>query len=301
MHSVSAATRLLVLLGDPVAHSLSPAFQNAAIQAAGIDAIYTTLRCDAQSVGPLIRALCRANAGGNVTVPHKHIAAQCIEQPTDAVLRTGACNTFWGEEGAICGDNTDVEGFRQAAISLLDRASARRRSGIRDAAPDGPRAPALAGLRTLVVGAGGAAAAAVCALLDDGAAEITLLNRSPDRARTLAARFDERGDVLKVVAAAASLRNVAFDMVVNASSVGLRDDEPLPFDLKTLGGVGVALDLVYRRGGSTPWVRHARSLAIPAADGSEMLLAQGAAAFRRWFGVQAPLDVMRSALASSSA
>jgi shikimate dehydrogenase len=296
MHAVSAATRLLLLLGDPVAHSLSPAFQNAAIRAAGLDAVYTTLRCDAQSVAPLIRALCRADGGGNVTVPHKALAAQCIERPTAAVQRTGACNTFWGEDGVICGDNTDVEGFRHAAVALLQAASARRHSGLRDVATDATQALQLAGSRTLIVGAGGAAAAAVCALLDDGAAEVTLLNRSPDRARTLAARFDERGETVKVVTAVAALQGVAFDLVVNASSVGLRDGEPLPFDLKTLGQVGAALDLVYRHGGATPWVRHARSLAIPAADGSEMLLAQGAAGFRRWFGVEPDVGVMRAAL-----
>ena len=114
-----ATTRLFLLLGDPVEHSLSPRFQNAAIRAAGIDATYAALRCDAQSVPHLIRALGRAGGGGNVTVPHKTIAAQCIERPTDAVTRTGACNTFWGDEGVVCGDNTDVAGFAHAAAQLV--------------------------------------------------------------------------------------------------------------------------------------------------------------------------------------
>jgi shikimate dehydrogenase len=294
---ITATTRLLVLLGDPVAHSLSPAFQNAAIRHLGLDAVYTALRCDAQSVAPLIRALCRANGGGNVTVPHKAIAAQCMERPSAAVQRTGACNTFWGEDGVICGDNTDVDGFRQAAVSLRQEAAAWRGTRPGDVATDSTHAASgLAGISALVVGAGGAAAAAVCALLDDGAAAITLLNRSPDRARTLAARLDPAGETVKVEVTVNALRDVAFDLVVNASSVGLRDDEPLPFDLKTLGDVGAALDLVYRRGGTTPWVRHARSRGIPAADGSEMLLAQGAAAFRRWFGVDAPVPLIRQQL-----
>lgn len=276
----SATTRLLVLLGDPVAHSLSPAFQNAAIRHAALDAVYAALRCDAHSVAPMIRALCRAGGGGNVTIPHKAIAAQCIEEPTPVVHRTGVCNTFWGHDGAIAGDNTDVDGFRQAALALRGE---------------------LRGARALIVGAGGAAAAAVCALLDDGAAGVTLLNRSPDRARTLAARFDPAGGTVDVVTTVAALRGTSWDLVVNASAIGLTPADPLPLDLAIPGDVGAALDLVYSHGRSTPWVRHARSLRIPAADGTGMLLAQGAAAFRRWFGVDPDLETMRAALAGAAA
>jgi shikimate dehydrogenase len=273
----SATTRLLVLLGDPVAHSLSPAFQNAAIRHAGLDAVYLALRCGTESVAPLIRALCRAGGGGNVTVPHKADAARCIERPTPDVLRTGACNTFWADEsGAICGDNTDVEGFRHAALELTGTS--------------------LSGIRCLMIGAGGAAAAALCALLQDGAAAVTLLNRSADRASALAARLDPGGDLVRVIADAGQLQGEPYDLVVNASSVGLHEDEPLPLDLEPLGDVGAALDLVYRRRSGTPWVRHAITLGIPAADGSTMLMAQGAAAFHRWFGVEPPLHVMREAM-----
>jgi shikimate dehydrogenase len=283
LQDITAATRLILLLGDPVAHSLSPRFQNAAIRHRGLDAVYAVLRCDAQSVAPIIRALCRAGGAGNVTVPHKATAAQCIEQPTEVLRRTGACNTFWGEDGTICGDNTDVAGFRHAATALLQR---------------GTRAPAasLRGVHALIVGAGGAAAAATCALLDDGAAGITLINRSPDRARTLAARLDPAGGVIDVVTTVAALRGRSFDLVVNASSIGLADTDPLPLDLAIPGNVGAVLDLVYRRDSATPWVRHAREHGITAADGAGMLIAQGAAAFQRWFRVEAPAAVMQRAL-----
>ncbi|MEX0907689.1 MAG: hypothetical protein WD054_05110 [Gemmatimonadota bacterium] len=272
---LSAKTRLLALLGDPVVHSLSPAFQNAAIRDAGFDAVYVALRCDAHSVAPLIRALCRAGGGGNVTVPHKSTAAECVERPTDAVLRTGACNTFWSVDGVVHGDNTDVAGFRFAVLQLL---------------------PALEGITALIVGAGGAAAAAACALMDDGASTIIMINRSPDRARSLAQRLDPEGRIIRVVTSVHDLAGDDIDLAVNASAVGLSGDEPLPFDLAALGRVRAAFDIVYRREGSTPWVRHARRLGIEAADGTEMLLGQGAGAFERWFDRQAPLDVMRAAL-----
>jgi shikimate dehydrogenase len=271
----SATTRLFVLLGEPVAHSVSPLFQNAAIRSRDIDAVYAALPCDRQSVGPLIRALCRAGGGGNVTVPHKGAAAECIAKPTVHVTRTGACNTFWGEDGEVCGDNTDVQGFDHAARQLL---------------------PDLEGITAFIVGAGGAAAAAVCALMDAGASAITLLNRSPDRARLLAARLDPDGHVIRVITSANEMAGHGLDLVVNASSVGLRDSDMLPFDLAQLDGARAALDLVYRRDRDTPFVRRALELGIPAADGTEMLIAQGAAAFSRWFGVEPPLAEMRQAL-----
>ena len=270
-----ATTRVFCLLGDPVEHSLSPLFQNAAMRAAQIDAVYVALRCDAQSVGPLMRALARAGGGGNITVPHKAIAAECLERPAPVVMRTGVCNTFWGEDGRLFGDNTDVAGFRHAAAQLI---------------------PSLEGCSALIVGSGGAAAAAVCALIAGRAASVTLLNRSPDRARALAARFDEERRTIHVVTSTAELAGGRFDLVINATSVGLRDQDALPLDLSQMDRVGAAFDLVYRREGATPWVRHARKHGIKAVDGTEMLLGQGAAAFDRWFGVRPPLELLRAAL-----
>jgi shikimate dehydrogenase len=272
-HGPGAATRTLALIGDPVAHSLSPRIHNAALRHLGIDAVYVALRCDADAAAPLIRALCAAGGGGSVTVPHKSVAAGAVDRTTDAVRRTGACNAFWGEGRSVCGDNTDVHGFRQAAHRLL---------------------PDLRGIRVAMAGAGGAAAAAACAPLEDGAAAVSLYNRNTTRARDLAARLDPGGAVISVAAdPAAALRGA--DLVVNATSLGLRDDDPLPFLLHDLAPA-VALDLVYRPGGATPWVRHARDAGFSAADGTHMLLAQAAAAFRNWFGVEPPMDVMSAAL-----
>lgn len=279
MHIPTAATRLFLLLGDPVAHSVSPIFQNAAILDRGIDALYAALHCDRMSLGPLIRALCHAHGGGNVTIPHKAAAAECIERPSANVARTGACNTFWGEAGMVCGDNTDVEGFRYAASQVLSE---------------------LTGATSLIIGAGGAAAAAACALLDAGAASITLINRSPDRARVLSHRLDPEGRVVRVITSVKDVAGESMDLVVNASAIGLSNDDPIPIDLSTLARTRAAIDVVYRPDGSTPFVRHARKHGIRAADGTEMLLAQGAAAFTRWFGGESPVDVMRAALDESA-
>jgi shikimate dehydrogenase len=271
-----ALTRTLALIGDPVAHSLSPRMHNAAIRHLGIDAVYVALRCEAASVAPLMRALAEAGGGGSVTVPHKRRAAAALDDAAPAVRRTGACNAFRAGHGRLCGDNTDVAGFRAAALELL---------------------PDLHGARVLVVGAGGAAAAALCALLEDGAARVAVCNRSPARARELAARLDPEGRIVAVVADAAGELRTA-DLVVNATSLGLRDDDPLPLALAAPTTAAV-LDMVYSPGGATPWVRHARGLGLRAADGSGMLLAQAVAAFRFWFERDPPIDVMRDALATA--
>lgn len=270
---VTAATRLIALLGNPVRHSLSPLFQNAAIQATGQDAVYLALRCDAGHVAELVRSIAHAGGAGNVTVPHKEEAARAIDRPSERVLRTGACNTFWLEDDLVHGDNTDVDGFRRAAEELL---------------PSG-----LAGARTLVLGAGGAARAAVFALLEGGAERIVVANRSAERAKEIVQRFEGEGRL--TVATPAELRIEEHDLVVNATALGLRDGDPVPLPFERWPSTTAALDLVYRPARTT-WVNELRARGIPAEDGLPMLLHQGAAAFEFWFRQPAPIDAMRAAL-----
>lgn len=272
MRPLTASTRLVALLGDPVAHSLSPRFQNAAFEAAGVDGVYVALRCDAADFPGLMTGIARAGGAGNVTIPHKARAAELVEAPTEAVLRTGACNTFWLEDGRIHGDNTDVAGFRVAVRRLLD---------------------SVHGARVLLLGAGGAAAAAIVGLLEDRVDRIEIQARSPERARSLAAGFDA-GTRIQVLAGAPEPGD-RYDVVINATPLGLHPGDPFPFDFERGPAVGAALDLVYAPG-ETAWIHEARRHGLPAADGREMLLAQGAAAFERWWGVAAPIAAMRRAL-----
>ena len=268
-----AGTRVFAILGNPVAHSLSPAIQNAALRAAGLDGRYVAIACQPEDVAPVMRTLARAGGGGNVTVPHKRRAAAALDDAAAAVGRTGACNTFWGEGARIRGDNTDVEGARRAMCALLA----------------GP----ARGARVLLAGAGGGARAAVAALIDEDAAEVRVINRTLARARTMAGEVgDER---VHVVSDARTLEGQAFDLVLNATSLGLGTRDPLAVDLHRLGRVGAVMDMVYAPSG-TPLTDAARARGIPAMDGGEMLLRQGAAAFELWWGREAPLSAMREAL-----
>lgn len=269
---ITGSTRVFALLGRPVTHSLSPAMHNAAFAHEGLDAVYVALDCAPVELPGLMRGLALAGGGGNVTVPHKAIAAAALDRATDAVRRTEACNTWWLDDGRVCGDNTDVAGFT-AAIARL---------------------PVAEAPRVLLIGAGGAARAVVASLHDRNAS-VRILNRSRERARRVARLLDPGRARVSVANGIDEVLNHAFDLVVNATSLGMASDDAIPIDLDRLRHAGAVVDLVYRRGG-TRWVDSARALGIPAIDGLPMLLGQGAAAFERWWNRPAPTEVMKSAL-----
>lgn len=272
--TVSARTRVLTLLGDPVAHSASPLIQNAAFQGAGVDGVYVAVRCGPDDLVGFMRGLARAGGGGNVTLPHKEKAATILDVRSEAVRRTGACNTFWGDDdGRVHGDNTDVEGFKRAAHLFLD----------------GPPRDA----RVLLLGAGGAARAALLGLLDEGAGEVLIYNRTQERARAVARRIG--GERVRVVPVLRELEGEDFDLVVNATRLGLDPADPSPLDLTMLNRAGAAMDLVYGAT-ATPFMRAAEVAGIRSTDGLEMLVQQGAVSFERWWGRGAPLDDMRAAV-----
>jgi shikimate dehydrogenase len=275
--SVSASTRVLTLLGDPVGHSKSPIIQNAAFAEAGMDGVYVAVRCAADDLTGFMKGLSRAGGGGNITLPHKEKAAAVVDVASPAVRRTGACNTFWGgEDGRVHGDNTDVDGFREALKVFVEGSPT--------------------GIRVLLLGAGGAARAALMGLLEEGADEVLIYNRTQDRARAVARRIG--GQKARVVPLIEKLRGESFDLVVNATRLGLAAGDASPMDFAPLLRVGGAMDLVYGPK-KTPFVRAAEEHGIRAVDGAEMLVQQGAASFERWWCSDAPLSVMREAMERS--
>ena len=248
----------LVLLGAPVAHSLSPRFQNAALRAAGIPLQYEALHVEPAAFATTFAALGREGAAGNVTIPHKEAAAAACDELTPLARRVGAVNTFWRDGERTVGDNTDVGGFAALARTVMG-------SEPRDA-------------RVLVLGAGGAAAAVLVAIAGWPGASVSLHARTPERAERLARRL---GVPCRIVADPASAAADA-DVVVNTTPVGLHDEaEPVPVD--SLAAHATVLDIVVRAG-ETAWVRHARARGLRAAGGLPMLVEQGALAFERWFG-----------------
>jgi shikimate dehydrogenase len=259
----------LVLLGHPVAHSLSPVFQNAALQEIGSTLRYELLDVAPPALDGILDAFANGNVAGNATIPHKHALA-ARARCTPLARRVGAVNTFWHENGVLCGDNTDVAGIAASVAALC---------------PDG-----VTRMRASVLGAGGAAAAALIALEQLGCHDIAIASRAPDRARALCTRVGVRARLASDAGDAAR----SADLVINATPMGMLDDT-MPVEVDTLSRRAAVLDLVYRID-ETPWVRAARDSGHPAADGLRMLVEQGAAAFERWFCMPAPKQVMWRAL-----
>lgn len=266
----------LCVLGSPVSHSLSPAIHTAAFRALGMEGewSYEAIEVAPERFEALVRSLPDEGfAGANVTIPHKEAALALADEASREAAEIGAANTLSFRSGKIRADNTDAEGLLAAL------------------------GPLPAGTRALVLGAGGAARAAVWGLRDAGA-EVSVWNRGRERAERLAR---ELGVAVADPGPAGTLETAGFDLVVNATSVGMRPPAGPSADLKALHlgadaftGKQSVVDLVYGPA-ETALVRTARERGARAIDGREVLVRQGAASFRIWTGVEPPLEAMRQA------
>jgi shikimate dehydrogenase len=214
--------------------------------------------------------------GGNITLPHKRLAASLLDLPTPSVGRSGACNCFWGaSDGSLVGDNTDIGGFLRSVRKLLKDTGTR-----------------LEGGRTLVLGAGGAARAVLIGLDEAGASSADLLNRTRLGAEEMLNELRLGALQARVLRDASEVAGL-YDVVINATSLGLRATDPLPLDLSRLETTAV-FDCVYGRDG-TAWTRHARASGLAASDGLEMLVEQARISVLNWLGVEPPAGPMREA------
>lgn len=278
--AVSAGTAVYGVVGHPVSHSLSPAMQGAAFRACGIDACYHAFDVTAEGLeAALAGALALGLRGLNVTVPHKRAALALASSADDGARFAGAANTLVPEARGWRAHNTDVEGLLLALR--------------RDLAFE-PR-----GRRCLVLGAGGAARAAVVALGGAGAQEIRVANRNGGRAEKLVAELGPR--LAATALAAVPLHRTpeqlhACDLVVSATPLGLDPQGRWPWPVERMPRGVLVYDMAYRPGGETPLVRQARDAGLAAASGLSMLLCQGALAFQLWTGRDAPWDAMQEAL-----
>ena len=261
----SAHTRLFALLGDPVAHSLSPRFQNAGFCAAGLDAVYLALRVSSTDIANMMNVLVDSGGGGNITVPHKQAAVLPGALCSDRVQRLGAANVFAGGEGGLALDNTDVEGI----LAVLDRVDAR-------------------GDDWCILGTGGSARAVIDAARARGA-RIAVMSRQAKRATA----FTKWAEDLGVTRTDPSECQV----IINTTPLGLQSDDPLPADPVAFPSARVAVDLAYRPEGTTAWCEACHAAGLLAVDGREVLLQQGVASWRLWFPrLVPPIEVMRAAL-----
>lgn len=261
-------------VGDPVAHSLSPAMQNAALQALGIDARDAAFQVRAPELAEAMAAF-RALGflGLNVTVPHKVAALRLVDEVDQLAAKIGAINTIAFRDGRSIGSNTDAPGFSRAVREVFGRA--------------------LGEMRVLIMGAGGAGRAIAFQCRRECCPEILIGNRSSERAKTLADEL--KAKALPWDEMSRNAREV--DLVVNATPLGLGAADVSPIVTPEYLSGRYVFDIVYGAH-ETALVKQAKAHGARATDGRAMLLHQGALAFAQWFGLEPPLEVMRAALRS---
>ena len=276
-------SRRVVLIGHPVAHSLSGAMQQAAFDAQGIDATYELWdRTPLQLPDTFNEIRADDFLGANVTIPHKERVVPLVDRLTEEAHATGAVNTITREGRRLVGHNTDVPGFKVALDKLVGRQKMPRNA--------------------IVLGAGGGARAVVFGLITEGFQRIVVFNRHLHRAEGLVKFFGRTAAHMELRAmpwheSIIEAELAKTKVLVNATSIGLTSDEsPIPADI--LLPELLVLDLIYNR---TRLLREAAAAGCEVLDGELMLLHQGAAAFTLWTGQPAPLELMQSKLKEARA
>ncbi|MCZ6552809.1 MAG: shikimate dehydrogenase [SAR324 cluster bacterium] len=272
---IDGETRLYGILGHPVSHTISPPMHNAAFRALGHNAVYLPFPVPPERLEAAVAGLRSVGVRGlNVTVPHKTAVVPLLAELTPAARAIGAVNTLRLDTGGWCGTNTDGTGF---ILSLQHDLGWHAE-----------------GKRVLMLGAGGAARSIGRHLLQEGAARLTIANRTPERAVALAeAMARDPGGTVECLPLD-GLAGAAPDLLVNTTTVGMGDGRA-PADLAPVGVREAVIDIVYAPP-VTPLLEQARALGLAHTNGLGMLLYQGVAAFEFFTGAEAPVEAMRAAL-----
>jgi shikimate dehydrogenase len=278
---INAATRLCAVYGSPIAHSASPAMHNAAFKALGLNWRYLAFEVDPRHLRAAIEGARAMNfAGLNLTVPHKLLAVEMVDELDESSKIFGAVNTIKFErvKGKVraVGFTTDPEGIE---ISLREDLNLK-----------------LRGARVLLLGAGGAGRTAALKLAMGNVAELFLVNRTRSKAEQLAREIKRRFPSVKI---STGYPDGKVDLVLNATSLGLKPNDPSPLDKKqfSLSQSRAVYDMIYRPA-ETRLLAAATQAGCKTANGLGMLLHQGAKAFKIWTGKTPPVGIMRAALKS---
>ncbi len=271
----------LGIIGYPIGHSISPIFQQAALDNLGVNATYLPYEVNPTDVGVFVESLRAEGVSGiNVTVPHKEAVMPFLDEINEWAAEAGAVNTIVNRNGRLTGYNTDGYGFLRAL----------RESGGLDPA----------GARTLVLGAGGSARGVVQALLRADVGSLVIANRTASRAESLAELARARNVSASAIAlpsTALSDASQGIDLIVNCTSLGMRhgpDELASPMDPEQIPPGVLVYDLVYNPM-VTPLLRAAEQCGAKTLGGITMLVYQGAASFEIWLDQAAPVSVMMDA------
>jgi len=273
-------SKTVVLIGHPLKHSISPAFQQAAFDHEGLDVRYEKWETPEAELAAAVDRLRHAlTLGANVTIPCKEKVIPLLDELSDTAERIGAVNTVVNRGGSLMGFNTDVEGF----VTSLDEDADYR----------------LRNRKVVVLGAGGVARAVVFALLNEEVTSVTVFNRSVERGRTLVRSFARSAGRIPLAAppwteleTSSALQDC--DLLVNCTSIGMRfsaTEAESPLGAGLIPKDALVYDLVYNPE-ETPFLKEARKAGAETLGGLSMLVHQGAASFELWTGKKAPVDIM---------
>lgn len=292
---IGGTTRYCAVLGYPVKHSASPAFQNAGIAALGLNWRYLAF---AVHPDQLPQAIAGARAmhflGLNLTVPHKLLALDLVDVLDESARTWGAVNTIRFEGRDAVGQWQPLRVFGDTAPAELRAQGFNTDADAITRSIEEDLGLQLRGARVLLLGAGGAGRAAALKLAFDGVAELYLVNRTAAKAQAVAGEIRQRYPAVKVQV---GYPESAVDLLLNATSLGLNSTDPLPLDESrwALSKTAAVYDMIYRPA-ETPLLLRAKAAGRRTANGIGMLLYQGARALEIWSGQTAPLAVMRQAL-----
>ena len=297
---ISASTRFCAVYGQPIRHSGSPAMHNPALAKLGLDWRYLAFEVSPDALGQAIEgARAMHFVGLNLTVPHKLLALELVDALDESATTWGAVNTICFEAENDSGDWTPL-----GQLADLPAGGIRAKGYNTDAdaitlALQQDLGLSLAGLRVLFLGAGGAGRVAALKLAAEGVAELHLVNRTFAKAEKLASEVTERFPQTKASVGYPENAANKIDLVLNATSLGLKTADALPLDEAqfTLANAPSVYDMIYQPA-LTPLLTRAADASCHTANGLGMLLWQGAKALEIWTGKPAPIDVMRSALES---
>jgi shikimate dehydrogenase len=270
---INGRTRITGLFGYPVEHTLSPAMHNAAFGALGLNYCYVPFRVHPDSLAGAVQGIRAMNlAGVNVTVPHKENVIPFLDEVSEEASFIGAVNTIVHDEGRLTGYNTDGRGFMQ---SLAEK-------GV-----------SVEGKDVIVVGAGGASRA-ISYYLCKKAKSLSLFDIDKQKAGRLVSDLKEITDAVSVAGDVSGVDT--FDIIVQATPLGLKDEDPLPLDTEKLRKEQIVYDLIYK---NTRLLRKAGERGCVTLNGLGMLLWQGVFAFEHWTGKKPDVEIMRSILINS--
>ena len=275
---MTSSTLHFAVIGDPIAHSRSPLMHNAAFRALGLDADYTAVHVTKDALPGFLERARTEFSGFNVTVPHKNAVIPFLDGVSPRAKLAGSVNTVSVRDGGLYGDTTDAIGFERAVLEAFGMS--------------------LSGAKVCILGCGGVVRALVYHLADAGCSRLRILNRTAEKAASLTEEIRAHAPGLDCGSGALGDAAAARDalegsgLVVQCTSLGLRDGDGAPVDPDLIPAHVCVFDTIYRQ---TALLARCRARGMKVCGGLPMLVHQGAESFRIWTGREAPVEVMRDA------